>query len=115
MDFHNSKYTKLHLDAINILFDFEKRLTRLGVEDRGLERNVERMHRLFEEQYPDGSLTWHNPLGEAYSETRTDCDADIAGNSTTGLKITEVIKPVIFYQPQEGTRFIVQKAVVIAS
>jgi hypothetical protein len=114
-EFHHSKFTKLHLDAINILFDLEKRLSRLGVEDRGIERNLERMHNVFEHQYPEGSLTWHNPIGETYADTRTDCDADIAGSKTSGLIITEVIKPVVYFEPKDGTRVIVQKAVVIAA
>jgi hypothetical protein len=62
-------------------------------------------------------LSYHNPIGETYSETRGDCDASIAGASGDNLEIIEVIKPIIFYSYQENEKVIktiAQKGVVIA-
>jgi hypothetical protein len=56
--------------------------------------------------------TWHNPMGEKYAETRTDCEASISGRISDKMIINQVIKPVI-YKQEEGTRMLVQKAIVI--
>jgi hypothetical protein len=37
----------------------------------------------------------HDPLGEPYNETRTDCEAEIGGNNLQNLFISNVIKPII--------------------
>ena len=110
-----TKSLKLHLDLINVLFELQKRVERAGVHERGVERCFERLQNLYEHQFVDGSLIWHNPLGETYTETRTDCEADIAGDSVAILTITEVIKPIIYHQNADGHRVIVQKALVIVT
>ena len=35
--------------------------------------------------FEDLGLTWHNPIGENFDETRTDCEASIAGESAENL------------------------------
>ena len=104
---------KIFLDLLNQIFEIEKKLVRIQ-ESNSISRNVNKLKELFEtELYPQGSgLTYHNPLGETYSETRTDCDASIAGESTENLVIVEVIKPIIRIK-QGGLNQIVQKAVVV--
>jgi hypothetical protein len=66
----------------------------------------------------DGSgLTYHNPLGEKYNQSRTDCEASIAGTETENLEIVEVIKPIVFYSytdENKPMKTIAQKAVVVA-
>lgn len=97
----------LIVNLINQLFDLEKK-----IEDENSDkilRNIKRMRRYLEE----AGWNYHNPIGENYDETRTDCDADIAGESSENLVITEVIKPIIFQKESMGN-MIVQKGVVIA-
>lgn len=104
---------KILLDFLNQIFEIEKKLERIQ-ESNSIGRNVNKIKELFEtELYSQGSgLTYYNPIGEPYSETRTDCDASIAGESTENLVIIEVIKPIIRLK-QGGFNQIVQKAVVI--
>ncbi|MFN8276798.1 MAG: hypothetical protein U0T84_04905 [Chitinophagales bacterium] len=73
-----------------------------------LERNFNRLQALFEEA---GFLV-QNPLHEKYSSSRTDCEASIVGQPGERMKITRVLKPVIYQKLTEGTQ-LVQKAVVI--
>jgi hypothetical protein len=98
---------KQHLKIINQFFEIEKKLAALnGAEST--QRNVERIKSYFEEM----GYQIHNPMGESYSETRTDCEASIAGASAENLYINEVIKPIVRYL-QEGQPQIIQKGIVI--
>jgi hypothetical protein len=98
---------KHHLKIINQFFEIEKKLAALNGAESA-QRNVERIKSYFEEM----GYQIHNPLGESYSETRTDCEASIAGASAENLYINEVIKPIVRYL-QEGQPQIIQKGVVI--
>ena len=60
-------------------------------------------------------FSYRNPLGEAYNETRTDCDASIAGGSAENLVITEVIKPIVWLSLNGQPSSIVQQAVVVVA
>ncbi len=72
------------------------------------ERKFQRIKKSFEEM----NLYIYNPIGEDYSETRLDCEASIAGDALTNLKITEVIKPIISVRTGNSNE-IIQRAVVI--
>jgi hypothetical protein len=98
---------KHHLKIINQFFEIEKKLAALNAGE-SVRRNVERIKRYFEEM----GYQIHNPIGESYSETRTDCEASIAGTSAENLYINEVIKPIVRYL-QEGQHQIIQKGIVI--
>ena len=76
---------------------------------QSFERNFSRLFTIFEE---DGYII-QDPTGEAYSETRTDCEASISGRMGPKMKITRTIKPII-YQKRDGSVQLLQKAVVIA-
>ncbi len=104
---------KVHLDIINQIFEMEKKLERLS-ESNSLSRNINKIKSLFEEDfYSNGAgFNYHVPIGEPYNETRTDCEASIAGDSTERLVIVEVIKPLVRVN-LNGLTNIVQKAVVI--
>jgi len=104
---------KIFLDLLNQIFEIEKKLERIQ-ESNSISRNVNKLRELFETELNQQGvgLTYHNPLGEPYSETRTDCDASISGESTENLAIIEVIKPIIRLK-QGGFNQIVQKAVVV--
>lgn len=96
-----------HLKILNQIFEIEKKIEHKP-ELNGLQRHVNRIKDQFEEL----GLIYTNPIGEPYSETRTDCEATIAGNSTNNLSIIEVIKPIISLK--EGAfSTIVQKGLVI--
>lgn len=103
---------------INQIFEMEKKISLLN-EPNSLQRNINKLKELFENDLGGGTnndsvgFIYHSPLGEHYNETRTDCDASIAGTSTENLVIIEVIKPIIRYK-KGGVNVLVQKAVVVA-
>lgn len=96
-----------YLYLINQVFDMERKVDRLS-EKNSLSRNIDRIKSKFSEL----GLEVFNPMGEPYNETRTDCEANIAGESSEGLVITDVIKPIVRLR-SGGASLIVQKAVVI--
>jgi hypothetical protein len=113
------KVPQFYLDFINQLFEIEKKISNLK-EENSIQRNVNKMKVLIEEEFfnspPSIGLSYYNPSGEAYTDTRTDCEATISGTSVENLEITEVIKPIIYYSYQESNKVIkviVQPAVVI--
>lgn len=99
---------KQNLKIINQVFEIEKKLAQKP-EGESIRRNLDRIKEYFLEM----GYHIHNPQGEKYDETRTDCEASIAGDSTENLFIQEVIKPRVVLQ-QQGQGTIAQKAVVIA-
>jgi hypothetical protein len=94
----------LWVKMANLVFELEKKLP----ANPTLQRNVDRMKSVLEE----AGLLLLNPLGEPYSETRTDLEASIAGAGKAPLQVLDVIKPVV-YARQAGGRALVQKGVVI--
>ncbi len=102
-----------YLILINQLFEVERKLENIK-EENSIDRNLKKMKAVFEADLlpEDAGLTYHNPIGESYDQTRTDVEASIAGNSTKKLKIVEVIKPIIRLNYQGETQ-IVQKGVVV--
>ena len=55
---------------------------------------------------------YHNPLHEKWDETRTDCEANVAGSLKAKMTITEVVKPIV-RQTDGGGKKIIQKAIVV--
>lgn len=96
------------LKLINQVFELERK-TNGKNEFAPLSRNINRMKDTLNEM----GYQWANPIGEPYNDTRTDCEASIAGESSENLVITEVLKPIVWIK-ENGMNFIVQKAVVIA-
>ncbi|MEN9523350.1 MAG: hypothetical protein RL065_1727 [Bacteroidota bacterium] len=92
---------------INQLFEIETKL-KLENLDGKFERNFNRIKQTIEAE----GYTYHNPVGEKYAETRTDCEASISGGLGSNLKITQVIKPII-HKHENGNSTIVQKGIVI--
>jgi hypothetical protein len=87
---------------MNQIFEIEKKATNLK-EDNSIQRNINKMKGIIEEEFFKDitiGLSYHNPLGESYNDTRTDCEATIAGTEVENLEIIEVIKPIIFYAYQ---------------
>jgi hypothetical protein len=107
------------LDLINQVFEIEKKASQLK-EENSIQRNINKLKDLIENELFKGAngvgLVYHNPLGEKYSQSRTDCEASIAGTNTENLEIVEVIKPIVFYSYNEQNNIIktiAQKAVVV--
>ncbi len=110
------KVPQAYLDLVNQIFEIEKKATNLK-EDNSIQRNINKINGLLEEGFfKDVGFTYHNPIGEIYADTRTDCEATIAGTGVENLEIIEVIKPIIFYSYKENEntiKVIAQPAVVI--
>ena len=92
----------------NLVFDLDKKL-QAGEQSPGVKRIVARMLQLLEEE----GLMILNPLGEAFTETRTDVEATLVGDVKGKLHITDVIKPVI-YGKVDGKNTLLQRGVVLA-
>lgn len=108
------KVPQSYLDFINQIFEIEKKVNNLR-EENSITRNINKIKGMMEDEFFKG-FTYINPLGEDYSDTRTDCEATIAGNGTENLEIIEVIKPIIYYSYKDNEKFmkvIAQPAVVI--
>ncbi len=118
------KQIDVFLDIINQIFEIERKSEKLE-ETNSILRNVAKLKEIMENQVTilfshGGGFVYENPLGQAYDETRTDCNASIAGENTEDLVITEVIKPIIRLRitqsdlmQKNDTTLIVQKGVVV--
>lgn len=96
------------IKIINQIFDLEKKLQANSGMPNPI-RNFERIR----ENLSEMGITIHNPLGETFSDTRTDCEASIAGDISNKLVITEVIKPIIFHSDADKRKVIIQRGIVI--
>ncbi len=98
-----------HVEIANQLYVLEKKLSQLD-DSLKLNRPINRMKAALNEL----GLHIHDPIGEYWDETRTDCEATIAGTQVQDLVISEVIKPII-RQTQEGMPVIVQRGIVVVA
>lgn len=101
------KQFEVLLDIVNQIFEIERKSEKLQ-ESNSIQRNLDKLREILETQ----GLVYENPISQKYDETRTDCNASIAGESTENLVIIEVIKPIIRVKQNNMTQ-IVQKAVVV--
>ena len=108
MDISPTSATQSLVQMINQLFDMEKKLAKTE-QAKTVSRNFRRMKQILD----DLGLSWHDPIGEYFDETRTDCEASISGESAENLVIIEVIKPIIRMNI-DGFTQIIQRGVVIA-
>lgn len=98
---------------LNQLFELEQKVQKLQ-EQNSIQRNIDKLKNYFDtEALTDRQgLVYHNPIGERYDVTRTDCEATISGASHENLEIIEVLKPIIYIK-YGNTQVITQKAIVI--
>ena len=96
----------LWIKMANLVFELEKKLEPASP----LDRTKNKMKSVLEE----ANIYIYNPIGEKYSETRTDLEANISGTSTNDLHITDVVKPVI-YTSNSSKKELLQKGIVIVS
>jgi hypothetical protein len=115
---YQTKIPQKYLDLINQIFEIEKKVYFIK-EQNSISRNINKIKEMIETEFFNNDpnidsvgFVIHNPIGESYNETRTDCDASISGDSTENLEIIEVIKPIIFLK-HGPVKKIVQKAIVI--
>ena len=96
-----------YIQIINQLVEIRQKIKQEKLEEK-FERNFNRIFSVLE----DEGYVCQYPLGEKYTETRTDCEANIIGRETRNMGITQVIKPVIYKKNPEGLA-LVQKGIVI--
>lgn len=77
-------------------------------QERAIKRRLDRIVSDFEQL----GIKYLNPIGESYDETRLDCEASIASDNLSNLKIAEVVKPIIYADTGAGYS-IIQRGVVI--
>ena len=95
------------IQLINQVFEISQKIAQEQLAAK-FERNFNKIYNLFEEE----GLHCINPMGEKYSESRTDCEASIVGEGNQHLIITKVIKPIV-YRQEQGQMILVQKGIVI--
>ena len=90
------------LVVINQLYELEHKLRKHG-DPNNLQRNVTKMKDAFAEEGMPGDvhgqlhicLSYEDPMGQSFKETRMDLDATISGSGADNLVVVEVIKPII--------------------
>jgi len=100
-------FPKYLLQTLNQVFDMERKLMLHG-DSANVLRNVERI----KDAFAGMDLFYEDPMGQPFSETRTDLEASIAGASADDLVVTEVIKPVI-RQGKQAYSVVVQRGIVV--
>jgi hypothetical protein len=93
------------IQIINQLFEIDKKSANRE-ELTSLYRNVERIYTFLENM----NIIVLNPIGQSYTETRTDCEATILEGGN--MQIVEVLKPIIYYN-NDNNKYLIQKGVVI--
>ena len=100
------------LNSLNNIYQLKLKAKRKGFYDE-IERDLVKL----KENFADGGLIIHDPLGEKCPDTRTDVEVNIAGEGGENLVIIDVIKPII----RQGTSgltinqsTVVQKGIVVA-
>ncbi|MDB5208330.1 MAG: hypothetical protein JWR72_3405 [Flavisolibacter sp.] len=100
---HNRTMKQI-INIINQVFEIEKKLGATSPIQRNLDR--------IKSELTDMGYEYHNPVHEKWDETRTDCEASVAGTLKSKMIITEVIKPVVHHKEDSGKK-LVQKAIVV--
>jgi len=101
------KIPKELIVVINNLFEIEKKLSMHG-DVANLQRNVTKIREAIEDQ----GLTFEDPQGQPFNQTRTDLEATISGEGTENLYVIDVIKPIIRVNIS-GISQVVQKGIVV--
>lgn len=109
--FKIQKELEVYLDILNQVFEIEKKVDKI-VESNSITRNLKRIKEIFEDDlFKETGFHLENPIGESYSDTRIDLDANVIGDEDDSLIIVEVIKPIIRIR-QSGFTHLAQKGIV---
>lgn len=95
------------LEIINQVFAIQ---TKADKNDNTLfNRNLDRIQHEFE------VLGYQiiNPLGKDYKNEMTDVEANVTGSLSRNSKITKVLKPIVYFQNNDGEIQLMQKGIVI--
>jgi hypothetical protein len=95
------------LNILNNLYEIERKL-RVHGDPANFQRNLDRI----KEEFAEEKVFYEDPMGQAFKETRTDLEAQIAGSGTDDLVVVEVIKPIVRSGDRDFSR-VVQKGIVI--
>jgi hypothetical protein len=98
---------KYILILINNLFEIQKKIES-GDDNLNIGRNMTKIIEALEEQ----GLTFENPLGQKFNQTRADLEATISGEGTENLIVVDVLKPII-RMGNTNNSVVVQKGIVI--
>lgn len=71
-------------------------------------RNVRRIYHEIEQM----GFVLKNPLGEKYSLERTDIEANLLTDFHEGMRVSKVLKPII-YKVEDDQMILIQKGIVI--
>jgi len=86
---------KIYLNLLNQIFELERKLKKTDSFEK-VSRNLERMKDIFlVDISPDMEISYEDPLGQKWDDTRLDLDAHIIGDKTDNLIVVDVIKPII--------------------
>ena len=96
-----------YIHIINQLVEVKQKIKQENLEEK-FERYFNRIFSVIEEE----GYVFQYPLGEKYTETRTDCEATIIGRETRNMVVTQVIKPIIYKKNPEGL-ILLQKGIVM--
>jgi len=104
------------LAAMNQLYELEKKVEKHGGPGN-FERNIGKMKDAFEHfNEPAGGFKYEDPMGQRFTETRTDLEATITGEDDQDLVVVEVIKPIIRFVSRDSLGSyskVVQKGIVL--
>ncbi|SED07440.1 hypothetical protein SAMN04489761_4188 [Tenacibaculum sp. MAR_2009_124] len=96
------------IEIVNQVFEIEQKSERENFNN--FKRNIRRIYHELDEL----GYYLKNPLGEPYTEERTDVNASLENDIHSEMQITKVLKPIIYKREDDGV-FIVQKGVVIVT
>jgi hypothetical protein len=91
------------IEIANQVHTLEKKMAK-ATDSTQYTRHIQRIRQALEEM----GVTYHSPEGEKYTDSRTDIEANLTGNPSDNMGITDVIKPIVM---QDGK--IVQTGIVI--
>lgn len=95
------------VNIINQLFEIEQKLA--FKSEPIAERNFKRIY--FELENLGYKII--NPADRSYKETDSDIEASLSGDLKGELKVTRVLKPIIYCTDEHHTTKLVQKGIVI--
>jgi hypothetical protein len=98
---------KWALTLLNNLYEIERKISSHG-DPGNIGRNVDKI----KDALMGEGLFYEDPLGQPFTETRTDLEVTISGQNLEDLVVAQVIKPIIRTGRAEFSR-VVQKGIVI--
>jgi len=94
------------LNIINQVFEIEQKLKARG--ESSVDRNLKRIYHELDEL----GYKVIDPIDRPYKETDTDIEASVAGNFNDNMKVSRVLKPII-YRIADSRNELLQKGIVL--